>query len=234
MTELVWDTVGERYYEAGVDKGVFYGEDSLGVSWNGLVSVSESSSDSEIKSYYLDGKKYLQYASSEEFTAILQAFTYPDEFAEFDGVASVQNGLYVAQQERKTFGLSYRTLLGSDSSDLQHGYKIHLVYNVIVIPEDRSYSSLSEQINPLLFSWKISTKPKDLVYNRPAAHFIIDSTETPSAVMEVLSNFIYGTATTVSKMPTISELLAIFDNEIIDGGPPIPNNTNPIIDGGLP
>jgi hypothetical protein len=174
MTRLNWDVVGERTFETGVDRGVLYVDGSDGVPWNGLISVSESPSGADLSEYYIDGIKYLQLLAGEEFTATIDAFTYPDEFASCDGTRSVGNGLFVTQQPRKGFSLSYRSQVGNDVDGISHGYKIHVVYNALAAPSARQRNSLSDSIAPLNFSWQISTKPPRFAGYKPTAHLVID------------------------------------------------------------
>ncbi|MCA9392561.1 hypothetical protein KC614_05200, partial [candidate division WWE3 bacterium] len=139
MTKIIWDAVGSRTYETGVDRGVLYTQNSSGqyvngVAWNGLTAVSESPSGAEANAQYADNIKYLNLFSAEDFGATIEAFTYPDEFAQFDGVAEPKTGVYVGQQARKTFGFSYRTKIGNDLDGDDHGYKIHLIYGCTASP----------------------------------------------------------------------------------------------------
>lgn len=235
MTRLSWGAPGERTFEAGVDRGVLYVDDT-GVAWNGLVSVSESPSGGDTTPYYLDGIRYLTVVSNEEFEATLEAYTYPNEFAECDGTAAMGNGLFVTQQERKPFSLTYRNKVGNDIDGLDHGYKIHLVYNVVAAASDRSHSSLTETTEPFNFSWHLSATPTLLDGFRPSAHFVIDSRETPEFVLQSIENILYGSAIDDPRLPTIEEVLFIFDNynaSVIDGGKP-DSPYFETIDGGTP
>lgn len=236
MARLRWGAPGERVYEAGVDYGVLYIDEADGVAWNGLVSVSESPSGGDTTPYYYDGIKYLTTVANEEFQATLEAYTYPDEFAECDGTSAIVNGLYVTQQERKSFGLAYRTKIGNDTEGIDYGYKIHLVYNVIAEPSNRDNNSMTESIEPFNFSWQLSTTPQLLDGYRPASHFIIDSRETPEFVLQTLENLLYGTEVTAPRLPPILELLFIFDSynsSVYDAGKPGDPFFN-TIDGGTP
>ena len=130
--KLVWDKTGEHYYETGVKNGVLYpmrarGIFTKGVAWNGLTAITESPSGAEATALYADDIKYLKQMSNEEFGATVEAYTYPDEFAECDGSASLTEGVYIGQQARKTFGLCYRTTLGNDSKGNGYGYKLHII-----------------------------------------------------------------------------------------------------------
>jgi hypothetical protein len=212
MTRLEWDTVGERIFEAGVDHGVLYVDGSDGVPWNGLTSVSESSSGAELAEYYIDGIKYHQLLSAEEFIATIEAFTYPDEFDVCDGTRPAGNGLFMTQQTRKSFGLSYQSKIGNDVRGLDKGYKIHLVYNALAAPSSRQRNTLSENVEPMTFSWSITTKPQSFVGFKPTAHVVIDSVETPNDLMQDVIDILYGTDDTAARLPSVSELIAIFNS----------------------
>lgn len=221
MTRLVWDNIGERVFEAGVDHGVLYIDNSTGVAWNGLTSVSESSSGAELAEYYIDGIKYLQLLSSEEFGATIEAYTYPEEFAVCDGTRPVGNGMFMTQQPRRAFGLSYRTKIGNDSKGLDLGYKIHLVYNALAAPSSKSHNSLSESVEPLNFSWTITTKPPMFVGFKPTAHMVIDSRDTPSDLMADIQDILYGTDAAAPRLPSVDELISMFNSyqaSVLDAG----------------
>jgi hypothetical protein len=212
MTRLEWDTVGERVFEAGVDHGVLYVDGYDGVAWHGLTSVSESPSGAELAEFYIDGIKYHQYLSAEEFVATIEAFTYPDEFAICDGTRPAGNGLFMTQQPRKPFGLSYRSKIGNDVRGLDHGYKIHLIYNALAAPSSRQRSSLGENVEPMTFSWNISTKPPTFIGYKPTAHMVIDSLETPSDLMQDITSILYGDVGAPPRLPSVPELISIFNS----------------------
>lgn len=211
MPRLEWGTPGSRLYEAGVDRGVLYVPGNSGVAWTGLTSVNMSSSGGGVKSYYLDGNKYLMVSAAEEFAATINAFTYPDLFTLCDGSSQPRTGLRLTQQRRKTFGLSYRTRVGSDlNGDL--GYKIHIIYNALAEPSDRSYSSVGDEIDPTEFSWSIVTRPPTVQGYRATSHVEIDSRTTDRNVLEAVEETLYGSDEITPRLPTFSELLTIFDD----------------------
>ena len=156
MSRILWDQVGERFFETGVDHGVLYrpvgGLYTTGFAWNGLISVTESPSGAEASPFYADNIKYLNLMSAEDFNATLEAYTYPDEFAECDGSAQPKVGVYVGQQPRKPFGLSYRSKLGNDV-DPELGYKLHLVYGALASPSEKAYTTVNETPEPIALSW---------------------------------------------------------------------------------
>lgn len=250
MTRLEWDTVGNRIFEAGVDRGVLYVGDNDGVAWNGLTSVSESPSGAELSEFYIDGIKYHQYLSTEEFVATIEAFTYPDEFAVCDGTRPVGNGLFMTQQPRKSFGLAYRSKVGNDIRGLDLGYKIHLIYNALAAPTSRDRTSLGETVEPMTFSWSISTKPPSFSGFKPTAHMIIDSQETPSDLMQDITNILYGSSDAPARLPSVPELISIFNSyqtsyfdagylvddyyNGFDGGNAFDDPESDLISGGIP
>lgn len=223
---LRWSNVGERFFEVGVDRGVLYLDGMAGVAWNGLISVSESPSGGEAQSYYLDGVKHINRSSPEEFAATLEAFTYPDAFATCDGTEEIANGLGISQQRRKSFGLSYRTLIGNDLNGTNHAYKIHILYNALAQPSEKEYLTLSEDSEPSTFSWEISTRP--VKFEDPAfgvkygAHLVLDSRVVYPWALEAVEKVLYGTETTQPRLPTPQELLDLFvDNallKVLDNG----------------
>lgn len=237
MSRLNWNAVGERFYETGLDRGVLYMA-GLGFAWPGLISVSESPNGGEAKPYYIDGIKYANISSAEEFEATLEAFYSPPEFGPCDGTATLHNGLFVTQQPRKSFDLSYRTKLGNDLDGADHAYKIHLVYNALAAPSERAYSTMSDSLDPATFSWALSTMAPRFAGFRPTAHFVIDSRTTAPDTLTLIEDVLYGSETLSARIPSVEELLAIFSGAITDGasitydgGSPATTSTI-VIDGG--
>jgi hypothetical protein len=211
MARLIWDAVGERYYETGVNKGVLYVDAQPGVAWNGLTSVTENPSGGDPESFYFDGVKYLSSPSPEDFSVSIEAFTYPTEFSQCDGTAVAFSGVSIGQQKRKPFGLSYRTRLGNDVDGSQHGYKIHLIYNCLASPSERSYSSISENVEPLTFSWGCVTTPVAVGSGfNPTAHIVIDSTKITPQALQIVEDRLYGTDEQQSYLPSPAELFELF------------------------
>lgn len=233
MTGLVWSEVGKRYYEKGVDRGVLFVRDLPGVVWNGLVSVTENSSEGEIRAFYFDGVKYLIFVTGEEFSATIEAITYPDEFYECDGVSQIHYGLFGSQQRRTPFALSYRTRIGNDVDGLEHAYKLHLVYGAVVSPAQKAYSTASETTDVSVFSWEITTKPVRVPRHRPTAHFIIDSRQIPWILMQQIEDILYGRTGLPPRIPSVAELLELFANPFVDGGFPT-DMLDVVYDGGFP
>lgn len=210
MPRLIWGAVGERYYEIGVDRGVLYVGLDAGVAWTGLISVSESPTGGDPKPFYIDGMKYLNLAGREEFVATINAFSSPLEFGPCDGTMAIQNGLFITQQPRIPFGLSYRTQLGNDVDGLSHAYKIHLVYNALAAPSSRSNNSVGDTTDPIDFSWAITTLPPAITGYKPAAHFVIDSRFVTGTILADIEDILYGSEALQARLPTVSELVAMF------------------------
>ena len=212
MARLEWSAVGERFYEAGVDRGVLYVDDA-GYPWNGLVSIDENPTGGEEKAYYCDGVKYLNLASREEFKATINAFYSPRAFDACDGVVSVRPGLFASQQRRKAFGLSYRSRIGNDLSGTNYGYKIHIVYNALATPAPRRYATESDDTSPSVLSWGITTKAVAIPDAMRSAHLIVDSTEAPAYVLSLLEDILYGNSLNPPRLPDPDEIAALFDDD---------------------
>lgn len=198
MAELVWDAVGERVYETGVDRGVLYlpnvsGVYDTGFAWNGLTGVTESPSGAEATPQYADNIKYLNLVSAEEFGATIEAFTYPEEFAQCDGSAAPEPGVFLGQQGRRTFGLAYRTQIGNDLAGTDFGYKIHLIYGALAAPSERAYATVNDSPEALTFSWELSTTAVPVTGFKPTASITIDSTKVTPADLAALETILYGT-----------------------------------------
>lgn len=217
MTALVWDQTGARMYETGVNKGVLYIPDTVtgvydsGVAWNGLTTVTESPSGAEASPIYADNIKYLNLISAEEFGATIEAYTYPEEFGQFDGVSAPYAGVYVGQQSRRAFGLSYQTRLGNDLEGTDYGYKIHLIYNATAAPSEKAYATINDSPEAITFSWELTTTPVEAGSGlKPTAQLTIDSTKVDAADLATLEDLLYGTVGTDPQLPTPAEVLAIF------------------------
>lgn len=195
--KLVWDKTGEHFYETGVKNGVLYpmsasGTYPKGVAWNGLTAITESPSGAEATALYADDIKYLNLMSNEEFGATVEAYTYPDEFAECDGSASLTEGVYIGQQARKTFGLCYRTTLGNDAKGSDYGYKLHIIYGAMASPSEKAYSTINDSPDAITFSWELSTTPVAVANFKPTASLTIDSTKVDAAKLTALEEILYG------------------------------------------
>lgn len=214
MAVLTWDAVGSRFYETGVDHGVLYlptgGVYDNGYAWNGLVTVTETPSGAEANPVYADNIKYLNLYSAEDFNATIEAFTYPEQFSQFDGVISPQTGVSIGQQGRKSFGLSYRTQIGNDVLSSDFGYKLHLIYGATASPSEKAYSTINDTPEAITFSWELTTSPVTVTGQKPTAILTVDSTKVQAANLTSLTNALYGTAGTNPRLPLPDEVLGMF------------------------
>ena len=216
MSKLVWDKTGERLYETGVKQGVLYllgsaGTYTKGVAWNGLTNVTESPCGAEATPLYADDIKYLNLMSTEEFGGTIEAYTYPDEFAECDGSASLTDGVYIGQQARKTFGFCYRTTLGNDVDNNNYGYKLHLVYGALASPSEKAYGTINDSPEAITFSWEFSTTPVNVTGHKPTASITIDSTKVDAEKLAALEKILYGddADSTEARLPLPDEVAQI-------------------------
>lgn len=217
---ITWDNIGEKIYETGVDHGVLYqiqqdGTFGDGVAWNGLSNVSQSPSGAEASPVWADNIKYLNLQSAEEFGCTIEAYTYPDEFAECDGSKAVMTGVYAGQQTRKKFGFCYRTQIGNDVNGTDHGYKLHLVYNCLAAPSEKAYQTINDSPEAISFSWEISTTPVNitdangvpLANMKPTATLEIDSTKCDATKLAALEDILYGSTTAAARLPWPHEVV---------------------------
>lgn len=214
MAVLTWDGSGQRQYETGVSKGVLYiptlGVYDNGVAWNGLTTVTEAPSGAEATAQYADNIKYLNLISAEDFGATIEAYTYPAEFAQFDGSASPSAGVVLGQQSRKSFGFSYQTLLGNDLVATDYGFKIHLVYGATAAPTEKAYATVNDSPEAITFSWEVTTIPVAVTGFKPTAILTIDSTKVSAGGLLALTNALYGTAGSAPRLPLPDEVIAMF------------------------
>lgn len=213
MSKIVWDQTGERLYETGVNHGVLYiptsGVYSKGVAWNGLTAVTESPSGAEATALYADDIKYLNLMSTEEFACTIEAYTYPDEFAECDGSASLVAGVNIGQQPRKTFGLCYRTTIGNDTESNAHGYKLHMVYGCLAAPSEKAYATINDSPEAITFSWEVSTTPVNVTGHKPTALLTIDSTKADPTKLAALEKILYGDTDAEPRLPLPDEIASL-------------------------
>lgn len=214
MPALTWDDIGERFYETGVDHGVLYIPDATGVysdgvAWNGLVTITESPSGAEPNAQYADNIKYLNLFSAEEFAATIEAFTYPDEFAQFDGLAEPSPGVMIGQQARGSFGLSYRTKVGNDLEGDDFGYKLHLLYGCKASPSEKAYTTINDSPEAITFSWEVSTTPAPVTGLKPTSLIVVDSRMVSAGALTSLEALLYGD-TVAASLPTPDEVIALF------------------------
>lgn len=196
MAKIVWDKAGDHFYETGVKNCVLYiptaGVYSKGVAWNGITAITESPSGAEATALYADDIKYLSLYSVEEFGATIEAYTYPDEFAECDGSAELVAGVKIGQQARKPFGLCYRTTIGNDTDGNDHGYKLHIIYGAMASPSEKSYNTINDSPEAVTFSWELTTTPVNVAGAKPTASITIDSTKVDEQKLAALEEILYG------------------------------------------
>ena len=214
MSRLTWDNTGERLFETGVKNGVLYpiqagGKYTKGVAWNGLISVTESPSGAEATALYADDIKYVNLLSNEEFGATIEAYTYPDEFAECDGSGTLAEGVLLGQQKRKVFGLCYRTTIGNDVDGNDHGYKLHLVYGCLAAPSEKAYSTINDNPDAITFSWEVTTTPVNVTGVKATSQITIDSTKVAKEKMTAIEALLYGSEEKEPSLPLPDELAAV-------------------------
>ena len=221
MAKIVWDKTGEHFYETGVKNCVLYipteGAYSKGVAWNGITAITESPSGAEATALYADDIKYLNLYSVEEFGATIEAYTYPDEFAECDGSAELVAGVKIGQQARKPFGLCYRTTIGNDTDGNDHGYKLHIIYGAMASPSEKSYNTINDSPEAVTFSWELTSTPVNVAGAKPTASITIASTKVDENKLAALEEVLYGkdgtgsghTGATEPRLPLPDEIKTI-------------------------
>jgi hypothetical protein len=210
MSKIVWDQTGDRLYETGTKNGVLYpqvaGAYPKGVAWNGLTAVTESPSGAEATPMYADDIKYLNLMSVEEFGGTIEAYMYPDEFKACNGEADLLEGVSIGQQTRQAFGFCYRTVLGNDSENNEHGYKLHLIYGALAAPSEKAYASISDSPEPITMSWEFTTTPVEVTGHKPTAIITIDSTKCDAAKLQALEDVLYGSDSEEPRLPLPDEI----------------------------
>ena len=220
---LVWDETGKKLFETGVSNVALYPQDTTGVygagvAWNGVTNISESPSGAEATTLWANNGKYLNLYSVEEYASSIEAYTYPDEFAECDGSAEIAKGVSIGQQTRKSFGLAYKTLIGSDTDGNDHGYKLHLVYGCKAAPSERSHATVNDSPEALSFSWEISTTPVSVTGHKPTASVEIDSTKVDAEKLAAFEKILFGSDTAAARLPLPDEVATHFAAASSDGG----------------
>lgn len=216
MAALTWDASGTRWYETGVKNGVLYvmGANNTygnGVAWNGLTAVTESPSGAELTELWADDMKYAAMRSAETFGATIEAYTYPDEFAECDGSKAVHDGVYLGQQARKTFGFVYVTSVGNDTAgDDDDGYKIHIIYNATVSPSEKAYQTINDSPDAITFSWELSSTPINVTGHKPVSTIVIDSTKADATKLAAFKKTLFGDTNNEPTLPSPDLVLAAF------------------------
>ena len=214
MARLIWDEVGQRFFETGVKNGVLYVQDNdgsykNGVVWNGLTAVTESPSGAEETPLYADDVKYLTLRSAEEFGATVEAYTYPEEFEQCDGSAAIAAGVTIGQQARRAFGLCYRTSVGNDIQGQNYSYKLHLIYGCTVAPSEKSYSTINDNPEAITFSWELSTVPVPVDGFSPTASLVIDASKVDEGKMQLIENALFGDDQNEAKLLLPNEIMEL-------------------------
>lgn len=212
MSKLVWDKVGARYYETGVERGVLFvqktdGSYEKGVAWSGLRSVNENPDGADATDLYADNIKYGVMRSAENFKATVGAYMAPDEFDACDGCAEMVEGVTIGQQERTPFALAYRTRIESDTSKGGKDYKLNIIYNATAAPSERSHETVNDSPSAMELSWDVETTPIEVEGFDPTAHITIDSRKVSAAAMKKIEEALYGTDSEESKLLLPNELV---------------------------
>jgi hypothetical protein len=213
MAKLVWDQTNERLYETGVDKGVVYpqvdGAYPAGAAWNGLTNVTLSPSGAEATPLYANNRKYLNLMSVEELGGSIEAYMYPDEFAECNGEKEVVKGMRIGQQARKAFGFAFRTMIGNDTDGTAYGYKLHLIYGALAAPSESANATINDSPEAKTMSWEFSTTPVEMADGYVTASVEIDSTKVDAAKLKALEDALYGTTDKEAYLPLPDEVAEI-------------------------
>lgn len=241
MVALTWDGIGQKIFETGIDHGVLYipngsGVYNTGYAWNGLTAVTESPSGAEPNKQYADNIIYLTLISAEEFGGTIEAFTYPPQFAACDGSAEIEDGVFLGQQDRRSFGLSYRTKVGNDIDGPNHGYKLHLVYGAYASPSEKNYQTMNDSPEATALSWEFYTNPVPVgviggLERKPTATLVIDSTKVDADSLADLEDLLYGTVGTDPSLPMPAAVYALFAGTVTTVVPGVPtyNSTTDLI-----
>ena len=223
MSKLEWDKIGEREYETGVEQAAIYpmtaeGAYGKGAAWNGLTAVTESPSGAEPTALYANDKKYLELMSAEEFGGSIEAYMYPDEFAECNGEKEVVKGVRVSQQSRKPFGLVYKTLIGNDTVGTKFGYKLNIVYNARVTPSEKANNTVNDSPEAATLSWEFSTTPVSVTGCDPTSHLIINSTDVDPEKLATLEAALYGSENAEPKLLLPDEVINTIKTNTVAAG----------------
>lgn len=220
MVKLQWGLPGTRAYESGLDQGVLYLPSGEAIPWNGLTAIEEDAMPSGTPLYF-NGIKYFDDFTRQDFAGILKAYTYPDQFLDLEGIASMGDGLSAAGQPRKKFNLSYRTRKSNDTNE-DAGYKIHILYNLVATPQDTEWATISDSIAPNEFGWQLSSSPELIAGYAPTSHAIIDTTLMRKELLQDLEDLLYGSFTSNPSLPPLADLTTYVDDwtlmSIVDNG----------------
>lgn len=222
MFLMNWDTIGERIFEAGLDRGVLYTAKEAdpygkGAAFNGLTEMTEKPGGAELTDLWADNIKYASIRAAETFSATMGAYTYPPEFEECDGSVEAAKGVYIGQQTRKPFGFSYRSMIGNDQHDgADLGYKIHLLYGMSAQPSERARNPINESPDATTFSWELDSTPVNVPNYKPTSHLTIDSTKADAAKLAELEKILYGTPSGENGTPAAVDARLPLPAEVIE------------------
>ena len=209
MTRITWDDIGERRFEVGLDRGVLYtGDPALGAAWSGLIAVEDNTQDGS-EPYFIDGVKYLDVEAIGDYQATIRAFTYPSTLDAYTGVISRGNGLYADDQPCQPVGLSYRTKLGNDVDGQEVGYKLHLIWNALLIPQTTTHNTLGADVEVVEFAWDVVATPENAGGFKPTAHLVLDSTEFDPDILAIFEDTLYGTEFSIGYLPSLEEFATL-------------------------
>lgn len=218
MAKIIWDAAGTHFYETGTDHAVLYVREGTeygkGVAWNGITAVTESPSGSDVTDLWADNIKYATMRAAETFGGTIEAYIYPEEFAECDGTAAIATGVYVGQQARKYFGFSYRTKIGSDtiSPDSEEAYKLHIIYGASASPSEKSYATINDSPDAITFSWEFDTTPVNVTGHKATSCITIDSTKADKIKLAALEDILYGTESEEARLPLPDEVIELMSS----------------------
>lgn len=208
MSKVTWDSQGQRLYHAGVDRGMLYVGSGVAVPWNGLINVTETPTGGDGQPYYLDGQKALNIPAGEDFTAKIETFAAPIEFAPCAGRLSLALGLYAGNQPPSTFGFSYRSIIGNDAS-ANFGYKIGIIYNALALISDFEHTTISDSPAVSSYSFGITTVPITIPGRRQTAHITVDTRQVSASNLTQMEIILYGNTANDPRMPTPTELATL-------------------------
>lgn len=219
MAKLVWDQTGQKLYETGVEQGVLYPQSAegtypKGVAWNGLTGVTESPSGAEATPLFANNKKYVELRSAEEFGATIEAYMYPDEFAECNGEKELAPGVTIGQQERKSFGMAYKTLVGNDTEKNAYGYKLHIVYGATAAPSEKAYATVNDSPEAITLSWEVTTTPVAVEGCNPTSTITINSKKVDADKLAALEAILFGDENTEARLPMPNEVAQIMGGAV--------------------
>ena len=218
MAKLTWHNTGDREIEAGVSEVALFpmgnsGYES-GIAWNGVTAINENPSGADVTDLYADNIKYASMTSAEKFGFTIEAYTYPDAWAECDGSKEAVTGVFLGQQPRKAFGLVYKTQIGDEAHPgMDKGYKLHIIYNCTAAPSSRGYTTINDNPDAISFSWEANSTPVAVTGYKATSAITIDSTKANSTKLTALIAKIYGDTNATPTLPDPDTILDDMDTD---------------------